>query len=156
MTSYGIAHTRWASELRILLKDDALSAFLAIPTTQAADYGHVKTTLLIRSGISLSSKIQELLQLQPKPHLTAAQYFGTGLDALPAFAGEMTVQVFATQLMLEIVFKVAVPHISASVRALHKPTALDAVHEMDQYIVTRGLNIDKLWKKHYSGKPQQP
>ena len=35
MTSYGIAHTRWASELRILLKDDALSTFLAIYTDRA-------------------------------------------------------------------------------------------------------------------------
>ena len=85
-----------------------------------------------------------------KPNHMTAQYFGTGQDTLLAFAGDMTVRDFTTQLVLEIVYRVAAPHIAASVRSLHRTTACKSVYEMDQYMVIRGLETSKLWQK-----PQQ-
>ena len=53
MQAYNIVKTKWPSELRAILKDSALTAFLAVPPAQAVNYDAIKAAILTQAGISL-------------------------------------------------------------------------------------------------------
>ena len=53
MQAYNIVRTKWPSELRAILKDSALTAFLAVPPAQAVNYDAIKAAILTQAGISL-------------------------------------------------------------------------------------------------------
>ena len=146
MTAFRVPQERWSTELRMILQDDALAAFLALPTSQANNYDAIKTALLVRAGISTTSSIQALLQLNPKFGATAAQFYGSVKDALTSFASGMSLSDFIDHLALEMTYKVATPHISAFVRALHRPKSHQSVCELDEYVVSRSMDHDKLWR----------
>ena len=147
MTAFRVPQERWSTELRMILQDDALAAFLALPTSQANNYDAIKTALLVRAGISATSSIQALLQLNPKFGATAAQFYGSTKDALTSFASGMSLSDFIDHLALEMTYKVATPHISAFVRALHRPKSHQSVCELDEYVVSRSMDHDKLWRR---------
>ena len=147
MTAFRVPQERWSTELRMILQDDTLAAFLALPTSQANNYDAIKTALLVCAGISMTSSIQALLQLNPKFGATAAQFYGSTKDALTSFASRMSLSDFIDHLALEMTYKVATPHISAFVRALHRPKSHQSVCELDEYVVSRSMDHDKLWRR---------
>ena len=119
----------------------------------------IKAALLVRAGISTTSSIQALFQLNPKFEATAAQFYGSTKDALTSFASGMSLSDFIDHLALEMTYKVAAPHISAFVRALHRPKSHQSVCELDEYVVSRSMDHDKLWRRstprqHPSGHVQ--
>ena len=54
---------------------------------------------------------------------------------------------FIQTLALEFTFRTADPQITSFVRALQRQKPADCVHELDQYMVTRGFKHEKLWKR---------
>ena len=59
----------------------------------------------------------------------------------------MSLSDFVDHLALEMTYKVAAPHISAFVRALHRPKPHQLVCELDEYVVSRSMDYDKLWRR---------
>ena len=101
MTAFRVPQERWSTELRMILQDNALAAFLALPASQANNDA-IKTALLVRASISMTSSIQALLQLNPKFGATAAQFYGSTKDTLTSFASGMSLLDFIDHLALEI------------------------------------------------------
>ena len=124
----------------MILQDDALAAFLALPASQANNHDAIKTALLVRAGISTTSSIQALLQLNPKFGATAAQFYGSTKDTLTSFAFGMSLSDFIDHLALEMTYKVVAPHISAFVQALHRPKSHQSVCELDEYVYRFKIN----------------
>lgn len=56
MIAYNIPKTKWPAELRAILKDNALAAFLAVAPTNSNNYEKIKTATLTRAGISTTSR----------------------------------------------------------------------------------------------------
>ena len=72
MKAYSISTDRWSAELRAILKDDALDAFLSVPTADTNSYEAVKSAILVRAGIATHSRFQKFLQFNPRFNETAA------------------------------------------------------------------------------------
>ena len=58
----------------------------------------------------------------------------------------MTIEQFVNHLSKEVVFRLAAPHITSFVRAIHLSEPIDFMKELDQYILSRHLHRDKLWQ----------
>ena len=127
--------------------DDALDPFLSVPTADSNSYEAVKSAILVRAGIATHSQFQKFLQFNPRFNETAAQYFGTATDILRKLAEGLTMDQFIQTLALEFTLHTAYPQIISFVRALQRQKPRDYIHELDQYMVTRGFEHDKLWKR---------
>ena len=53
---------------------------------------------------------------------------------------------YTDQLVLELTYRAAQPHITSFVRVLHRPKPIEAIRELDQYVVARDQDHDKIWK----------
>ena len=65
MEAYG-SPASWPSELRPILQDDTLVVFFSLPLACANSYPKIKRAMLTHWGISTQSKVQEILEMQPK------------------------------------------------------------------------------------------
>ena len=149
MAAYDLLRQRWPAHLRPALKEDALCAFFEIPAADADDYDLVKAAILTRAGVIPISKLQQLLLLIPKKAgQAAAQTYGELKAVLNTVVGKMTLIDATETFALELTYRMTAPHIVAAVRALDKLTPAAAIKELDQYVVVRGLQHDKLWDRN--------
>ena len=56
MTTYNVLKDEWPAQLRALLEDDVLTAFLALMAMEAKDYDTIKPALLERIGITAETQ----------------------------------------------------------------------------------------------------
>ena len=134
-----------------ILTEEALAAHRQILPADINNYEAIKDTLLRQSGIHPHTHLQQLLQCSPKPGATATQTE----QVLHTLQQGLTYDQFIDKLSLEITFRAAQPHIVHFVRALKHAEPQEAIDEMDQYIATRVLHLEKLWN-HSNPKPKQP
>ena len=59
----------------------------------------------------------------------------------------MSLSDFIDHLALEMTYKVAAPHISVFVQALHRPKPHQSVCELDKHVVSRSMDHNKLWRR---------
>ena len=91
MEAYSIPKAKWPAELRAILKDEALSAFMTVSPADINNYDKIKTAILVRAGISPTNRVQRLLQMQPRLGQTAAQVYGHITNTLIQFSEGMTI-----------------------------------------------------------------
>ena len=150
MTTYGINKSKWPAELRAILRDEALQAFLATPRGESYDYEEVKKAILTRAGVSTTARVQQTFSFTPSTTRTASQVFADIKDTWTDFSrGMKTIEEFIEALSLECVFKMTAPHIQAAVRQLHCKDVRKAVEEIDNYVIHRELATNKIWKRNY-------
>ena len=147
MDVHKVSRAKWPIELQAIFKGDALDAFLAVPASDANSYDAVKDALLIHAGISPTDRLQRLLHFNPCRGATAAQFFGVAKDILNNLQRNLTTKQFIDQLALEFTYRAAQPHITSFVHALHQPKPIEAICELDQYVVARDQDHDKIWKR---------
>ena len=73
-TTYNIRKDEWPAQLRALLEDDALTAFLALMAMEAKDSDTTKATLLERMGITAETQQKRWWEATIKPNETATQW----------------------------------------------------------------------------------
>ena len=56
MEAYSIPKAKWPAELRTILKDEALAAFMTVPPADINNYDKIKTAILVWAGISPTNK----------------------------------------------------------------------------------------------------
>ena len=158
MQTYEIPEARWPAKLRAILQDDALEVFLRLPLAYANSYSKIKQAMLRNWGISTQSKIQDILEMNPKSYHTAVQAHAHILEAFQALATDKSLNQFMDALALEMVYKMIAPYIASSVRQLRSPISDQALTSMDDYISNLRLDSSKLWKlpNNSSHRPSQP
>ncbi len=156
MQTYKIPEASWPAELRAILQDKALDVFLQLPLAYANTYQKIKLAMLRHWGISTQSKVQEVLEMNPKSHNTAVQAHAHILEAFKALATGKNLNQFMDSLALEMVHKMAAPHISSLVHQLRLPNSDQALASMDDYVSDRQLDPSRLWKQSsYLQRPPQ-
>ena len=73
MTTYNVLKDEWPEQLRALLEDYALTAFLALTAMEARDYDLIKTALHERMRITAETKQKHWWEATIKPNQTATQ-----------------------------------------------------------------------------------
>ena len=86
MTTYSINKSKWPAELRAILRDEALQAFLATPRGEFYDYEEVKKAILTRAGVSTTARVQQTFSFTPTT-LRASQVFADIKHTWTDFSG---------------------------------------------------------------------
>ena len=102
---WGSLHSpNWPAELRAILRDEALQAFLATPRGESYDYEEVKKAILTRAGVSTTARVQQTFSFTPSTTRTASQVFADIKDTWTDFSrGMKTIEEFIEALSLECV-----------------------------------------------------
>ena len=139
MEAYSIPKAKWPAELRAYLNDEALATYTTVSPADINNYDKIKTAILLREESLRQTECKRLLQMQPRLGQTAAQVYGHITDTLMQFSEGMTLQQFIKLFSLEVVYRLSVPLIGASVQALQRPQPEQSIHELDQHSITRGM-----------------
>ena len=145
MVNYKVPKDKWPSKLPILT-GKALDIYLRMPSTDTASYAAIKDVLLLNAGITPENKLQELLLMNAPTSLTAMDAYGRIKGIFQRYSHGMTIEQFVNHLSKEVIFRLAAPHITSFVRALHLSKPVAFMKELDRYILTRHLHLDKLWQ----------
>ena len=146
MVNYKVSKDKWPSKLYPILTGKALDIYLRMPPTDTASYAAIKDALLLNAGITPENKLQELLLMNAPTGQTAMDAYGRIKGIFQRYCLGMTIEQFVNHLSKEVVFRLAAPHITSFVRALHLSEPVAFMKELDQYILTRHLHLDKLWQ----------
>ena len=146
MVNYNVSKDKWPSKLYPILTGKALDIYLRMPPTDTASYAAIKDALLLNAGITPENKLQELLLMNAPTGQTAMDAYGRIKGIFQRYSQGMTIEQFVNHLSKEVVFRLAAPHITSFVRALHLSEPVDFMKELDQYILSRHLHRDKLWQ----------
>ena len=167
MQVYSIPTTKWAAELRTLLRGDLTDASLSIPAEHADSYEALKTALLTRMGVTTASRFELWFEPKPKGNETMAQVFHRTLDIGIACLKECeSMEECAKLVTTELMYKLVATNISALIRAQKPANTTEFVQAADLYISGSRLDRSKLWdqrggRQHftpyrYPFKEQQP
>ena len=167
MQASSIPTTKWAAELRTLLRGDLTNASLSIPAEHADSYEALKTALLTRMGVTTASRFELWFEPKSKGNETMAHVFHRTLDVGIACLKECeSVEECAKLVTTELMYKLMAPNISALIRAQKPANTTEFVQAADLYISGSRLDRSKLWdqrggRQHftpyrYPFKEQQP
>ena len=146
MQAYSIPTTKWAAELRTLLRGDLTNASLSIPAEQADSYEALKTAVLTRMGVTTASRFELWFEPKPKGNETMAQVFHRTLGIEIACLKECeSVEECAKLVTTELMYKLVAPYISALNRAQKPANTTEFVHAAYLYISGSRLDRSKLW-----------